>query len=294
MNNRQSYKVPIVISAILHGVIFILIFLHFSPPKVQTKSNMQVVKAVAVNESQLPSKPVTTNKAMPEPIDGNAIRKIEQIALKQPQTPKTTRAEPLKSPQEVKPIEEEQLIRLQEPKLAQTPPKEQLAKQQQAELQERKAQEAKQLQRELAKEAKQFARQAIEEPTTPSTPEDNQALDEQINAEKKQLSSAKSSVAETGEIDKFKQMIVQAISRKWLISENINPDIACQLLVHVGPGGVVLNVEIIKESGDDNLDRSARSAIMKASPLPVPENEELFDKFRSLRLTFRPQGIVSG
>jgi colicin import membrane protein len=119
-------------------------------------------------------------------------------------------------------------------------------------------------------------------------------VQEQVAAETQQLATAKDALDDQGQIDKFKELIVKAISNKWLIPKVADPNLTCKVLVTVGPGGAVMSVEVVKESGDPSLDQSAQAAIMKASPLPVPEDAELFDKFRSLRLTFRPQGIITG
>ncbi|QLH41403.1 MAG: cell envelope integrity protein TolA [Coxiellaceae bacterium] len=51
---------------------------------------------------------------------------------------------------------------------------------------------------------------------------------------------------------------------------------------------------MVRSSGNSALDNSAVSAVFKTSPLPVPTDAELFDKFRELRLTVRPENIVGG
>lgn len=94
-----------------------------------------------------------------------------------------------------------------------------------------------------------------------------------------------------GEIDKYKALIIAAISQHWIIPDNVAPNISCQLLVHVATGGIVTSVDLARSSGNQILDRSARTAVLKASPLPVPGNPALFNNFRLLKLTARPEGI---
>ena len=60
------------------------------------------------------------------------------------------------------------------------------------------------------------------------------------------------------------------------------------LSIDVGPGGVVLAVRLAQSSGNALWDRQALAAAQKASPLPVPKDPRLFDKFRHLRLTVAP------
>jgi colicin import membrane protein len=52
------------------------------------------------------------------------------------------------------------------------------------------------------------------------------------------------------------------------------------------PTGEVLSVKLRKSSGNPALDAAIERAILKASPLPLPEPRSLFD--RQLELVFRP------
>jgi colicin import membrane protein len=124
-----------------------------------------------------------------------------------------------------------------------------------------------------------------------------------------QSSSVKSSVrsaqvvskanhASTGvdnkEIDRYKSLIISAISHQWIVPENVKKGLECRLKVRVAPAGVVMDVKLLKASGDAALDRSAEAAIYKASPLPVPKEAALFNEFREFNLTVRPEGILAG
>jgi len=95
-----------------------------------------------------------------------------------------------------------------------------------------------------------------------------------------------------GEVDKYKALILQAISSQWIIPEGVDSKSVCRLLINVAPGGVVLNVQLVSSSGNLALDRSAQAAVLKASPLPVPEDVSLFDRVRTINLTVRPEGMV--
>jgi colicin import membrane protein len=48
----------------------------------------------------------------------------------------------------------------------------------------------------------------------------------------------------------------------------------------------VLSTKLVRSSGNPAYDAAVERAILKASPLPLPANRELFA--RELRLTFRP------
>ena len=96
-----------------------------------------------------------------------------------------------------------------------------------------------------------------------------------------------------GVVDKYKALILQAISRQWLVPGGIDKEISCQLLIRLAPGGVVLDVQLVKSSGSSALDRSARDAVFKASPLPVPAESDVFESFRQFVLKVKPENVFT-
>ncbi len=92
-----------------------------------------------------------------------------------------------------------------------------------------------------------------------------------------------------GEVDKYKALIISAISRQWILPENADSRSSSQFRIRLAPNGVVLEVSLTRSSGDPILDRSAQSAIYKASPLPVPSDPATFNLFRDISLTVRPE-----
>lgn len=95
-----------------------------------------------------------------------------------------------------------------------------------------------------------------------------------------------------GEVNKYKALIVQAISENWLVPPGVNQKLACELMIRVAKGGRVVDVAVLKSSGDQALDRSARAAVLKSSPLPVPTDEAEFKAFRQFALKVRPENLL--
>ncbi|MGB9087314.1 MAG: cell envelope integrity protein TolA [Candidatus Aquirickettsiella gammari] len=93
--------------------------------------------------------------------------------------------------------------------------------------------------------------------------------------------------------DKYRHLILQSIAQQWIIPPELNKHLETKLAVHLAPGGMVLEVLIVKSSGNPVLDRSAQTAVYKASPLPVPKNSGLFNNFRQINLTVRPEGVIT-
>lgn len=94
-----------------------------------------------------------------------------------------------------------------------------------------------------------------------------------------------------GEVDKYKALIVNAIGRNWILPENVDSSLSSQFRIRLAPDGMVLEVSLTRSSGDPLLDRSAQTAIYKASPLPVPKDAETFNLFRDISLTVRPEQV---
>lgn len=94
-----------------------------------------------------------------------------------------------------------------------------------------------------------------------------------------------------GEVDKYKALIVNAIGRNWILPEHADSGMSSQFRIRLAPDGMVLEVSLTRSSGDPLLDRSAQTAIYKASPLPVPSDAETFNLFRDISLTVRPEQV---
>jgi colicin import membrane protein len=107
------------------------------------------------------------------------------------------------------------------------------------------------------------------------------ALQEQLRAEQG-LARAKSALAE------FIPYIQDKVQRNWLRPPGSPQGLACLVKVRLIPGGEVASVNVIRSSGDPVFDRSVESAVLKASPLPLPADASLFSHFREINFNFDP------
>lgn len=62
IKDKQKFTLPIIVSILLHLCLFALLFVKFPHAKNQQAQNVDIIQAVAINESQL-SKPSPTNLA---------------------------------------------------------------------------------------------------------------------------------------------------------------------------------------------------------------------------------------
>jgi colicin import membrane protein len=118
------------------------------------------------------------------------------------------------------------------------------------------------------------------------------SLQKQMLEEQKRMMGARNQKVQ-GEVNKYKALILQAISQNWLVPPSVNKNLSAELMIRVAPGGTVLDVQVVKSSGDDGLDHSARTAVFKASPLPVPRDSDAFEPFRQFVLKVKPKDILN-
>jgi len=114
-------------------------------------------------------------------------------------------------------------------------------------------------------------------------------------AEKRRLAMqetmrAEIAAATSAEVGRYQDMIRSKIRRNIVgIPPNLPPDAKAEFKVTMLPGGMVLDVKLLKSSGNRAYDDAAERAIYKAQPLPLPGDIGLQKLFRDLRLTIKPQ-----
>jgi colicin import membrane protein len=279
MMKQKRYSNHFFISLLLHAVMLTVLVVSFEfsgkmPVLENSDKNSEIVNAVVINDSkiQMPKPSLLPPPKAPEaPV--KPIPEIKKSPAPTPPTPVKKEVAPLPAPPK-------KAIAIPDPrkKLMQ---KELIEKQLLADLQKQtdKQKKAKQkaLEAAFAKEMKEHAAKSLEQ---------------QFLKESNELASAQSQKMQ-GIVDKYKALILQAIGQNWLVPPNANKKLSSELLIRVAPGGMVLDVQLVKSSGDVSLDRSARAAVFKASPLPVPTNTDEFEPFRQFILKVKPENVAT-
>jgi colicin import membrane protein len=75
--------------------------------------------------------------------------------------------------------------------------------------------------------------------------------------------------------------------RNWAAPASASPGIECVIDVRQLRSGDVVSATVGRCNGDEAVRRSIEAAVLKASPLPQPEDPNLFN--RDLRITFQPE-----
>jgi colicin import membrane protein len=253
-------------SLLLHFLLFtgLIVSFDWKHPMPVVKNSEQIIDARIWEE---PKKPT---KIIQEPVKIAPPPKVEPV-----QTP------PKLPPKVIEPIVKKEAVIIPDPKIKKQ--KEDLIqKQLLADMQKQKVTEKKKQKQKAVEDALQKEMQALNE---------KKLLDAMLK-EQKQIAEA-TAAKMRGIVDKYKALILQAISQNWLIPGGVNKKLSAELIIRLAPGGVVLDVHVTKSSGDVALDRSATAAVYKASPLPVPTNSAEFEAFRQFVLKVKPESILA-
>ncbi len=150
--------------------------------------------------------------------------------------------------------------------------------------------ETKPEKKETAKRAAEDARKKAEAQKAAEQKLEAQRLaDEQAAQNKAELAKQEEQAAALSKlIDEYKARIQSKIRRNVVQPPNVNDEARAEFLVTLLPGGTVLTAELKKSSGNKAYDDAVERAILKSSPLPLPPDVQLFNRFRELDLTFKP------
>lgn len=208
---------------------------------------------------------------------------VQAVAVPEPPTrkPEETNQRAQEEEEARRKAEEADRRRQAEQKKQQQQKEEELA--QQRLVAERKQQEAQEKERqkrmqEEERKKEEARRQKLTE----------QSLQEQLAAEEKARLAAASAARAGTEIEKYRYLIEQRVSRSWNRPVGVAKGLKCEVHVRLTPGGEVLSANVVRSSGNAIFDRSVENAVYKAAPLPLPGDPALFDNFREIRFVFDP------
>ncbi len=132
-----------------------------------------------------------------------------------------------------------------------------------------------------AKRKAEAAAKAKAEAEAKARAEAEAALQAQLAAEQEQQ-RANYALAE------YIPYIQQKVVRNWIRPPGSQDGLVCVVKVRLIPGGEVVGATVVQSSGDPVFDRSVESAVLKASPLPLPSDPTLFNYFREINFKFNP------
>ncbi|MEX1221920.1 MAG: cell envelope integrity protein TolA [Idiomarina sp.] len=298
----SSIKVPLAISIGLHLFIGAIIFvsMEFTPdydrPAMQVDiSNMEddleneIVAAVTVDKAAVEQQAAQIREQQQQQRDAEqrrvaelerraaeAQRQAEQERQRQQQLAAQTAQEQREAEQEAQ--------RVRERREAEEAAAEQAAQRRARE--EAAAEKAAQERREEeARRQREAQEQREREEEQRRKAEREAQMQRELAEEMAQRQRARSQQMQT-EIQKYTALIQQTIQRNWNIDDSMRGK-SCELTISVAPSGFVKSVNT--GSGDDNVCRSARNAVLKANTLPVSEDPDIYAEMATIKLTVKPE-----
>jgi len=280
--------------AILVHIAFVAIIvfsLDWKSTPHQTQPQENVVQAVAIDETKV--------QAELEKLKAAEKRdQQEQEAKRKAQEKKAREAKKAREREEKrladlkKKREEEQLkLKEQQAKLKAEAKKAQALEQQkkaETERLEKLKKEQAALEKKRKEEEQRLAEQQRKQEEEKRRQEEQRVLQQQMAAEQQQLEAEHEKKVQSI-VDRYIEIIKQKVTRNWFKPAGAKEGLSCTVMVRLIPGGEVLDVRITTSSGDSVFDRSVETAVLKASPLPLPPDSSLFERFRILQFVFKPE-----
>lgn len=295
MFSRLALKFPWLLSLILHGLILLALIQTIDWKNriiTSTPSRQQTIKARVIDESKI--------RAEKERKRQQQLRKEREQARKQAE--KRRKALEKKRLAEKKQQEEQRRkAALKRKKLAEEKAKKEKFRRQKAEQARlKKARETAERQRKAQLEAAEKerlrkererqeaeARAKIEAEKEAQRREAEAELRRQMMSEEQGLNTAIEEQTQSI-INEYEVLLKKKIERYWVRPKNSPAGLSCELQVRLIPGGDVVEVKVTRSSGNSIFDRSAINAVKQASPLPIPDDITLFNRFKLITYDFSP------
>ncbi|WP_068859109.1 TonB family protein [Perlucidibaca aquatica] len=268
----------ILLSLLLHGVVLALFWVYAKPaslpepPKVMQAILMSAPAAMATEApmTSTPIEPVATTpvespapKPLPKPEPKPEPKKVP-LPTPKPTAKPTPKTEPKVEPKPTVPAKPKPIIE---------PVDEEL---------EAVEQETKRLAEAQATARKQREAEARQQALADALKAEADAIAADAAKERARLLSA--------QIGQFQLAINRKVKSNWRRPAAVSGKLMTELRITLLPGGEVASVVVVKSSGNDAFDESAKDAVNRANPLPVPSDAVLFrEQFKVLLLKFKPE-----
>ncbi|KAF3977189.1 MAG: cell envelope integrity protein TolA [Methylococcales symbiont of Iophon sp. n. MRB-2018] len=285
MNNYQKFGLSFILALTLHLAILAMFGIDFNNEPEVIKVNLlpELIRASVLDDEKVQEEAIRLKKneknkrlkkqKQQQELDNNLEiqqQLLQNIKKKRELEEKKAKALENKAKKLARKQKEQEL---KQQKAIEAAKKAKIKKQQEAEAKKNKERQIAEQKKKKELLAKQQAKAAQKQALL-----DKQVTDEKARAESDRQATISATVA-----------IQKKVINRWIKPVLSAKGMNCTVRVKLLPGGDVMNVTVIKSSGDDVFDRSAENAVRKASPLPVPKNRALFAKrFRLFTFRFRP------
>ena len=288
---KQPTLVPLTLSIALHAALLLLLIFHFDlladAPEIKPQPRIIQAKLISMHAN-----PVARVKPV----------KIQEENASAPEVPPPAQEKPQPKPEQKpppKPQEDQaKLLKLKQAEEAKKKAADEKAKAEAKKKEEQKKAEDAKKKAEAAKKAeaekKEKARKEKERQDALRKQREKAAREDlaKMLAENEEANATNTE----GElVQSYEGAIQEAIQRRWSRPPSARNGMHCVLLIQLIPTGEVVDVQIVKSSGDDAFDRSAMTAVKRASPFTelqaLKGNADFERNFRRFQLDFIPEDL---
>lgn len=303
---RREVAVPLLISLTLHALLVLALIFHFDlvaeMPEIKPTPRIIQAKLISMNANPVartkpvkkPEEPASEPESAPPPAPE---------PKPEPPKPEPPKPEPVKETPPPKPEPDQQkLLKLKQAEEAQKKAADEKAKAEAKKKEEQKKEEQKKTD-EAKKKAEADKKKSEADKKEKELKEKQDALNKQrAKAARDDLAKmlsedeeAQSTNTEGQLVQSYQGLIQESVQRRWSRPPSARNGMHCVLVIQLIPTGEVVDVQVMKGSGDDAFDRSAINAVKKASPfseLQALKGSADFEKnFRRFQLDFIPEDL---
>lgn len=275
--NTRNKTIAYVAAGLVHAIIIGALLVNFnSKPKAVDAAyaeKVDVVKATTVDESQIKQQQEKLQADERERVrtkeaERKRLEKLREQTKVEQEHIKDLKIQQQREQEKAAELERQRkVIALQKQKEEQQRAKEE--QQRAKELAERKRKEELERQRKLeAQRQRDEAERIAEEQRAIET---QRMLEESLAAEAAFKAEREAQQRTTTLIAKYTALIKQKVAAVRTIDPDFERWRVTEVNIKLSPFGAVTDVRIVKSSGSERYDRSVETAILNASPLPIPD-----------------------
>ncbi len=283
VNAFNGYPISVVFAVLLHGLVLGALFLF---QRASTEA-VDVIRPPTVRATLVGENPQARNAEAEQQRQAQKVQEQRAAQRREEERKQTAAREEERRVQEQQ--RQETARRSEQQRVAQLERQEQERKQTE---QQKQAQEQKQREDQQRKEQEQRRQQEV---AAQKAEQDRQSQEQAQQAQRD--AEAQQRAAMEGEaVMSYTALIHDLVQRQWSRPPSARNGMVVQLRIRMVPTGEVVDVEIVRSSGDFAFDRAAETAVRRVGVIRELQGMEgrLFDRnFRTFLLTFRPEDLLN-
>lgn len=281
MTRDENNVVPFLLAALVHLAIFAAMVVAVDFSRSHRPVTPLAIEATLVSEEAIPPPP----DPGPTPEEIRREQELERQRQQELERQRQLEAEQerIRAQQEA----ERKRLQLEAEERARREAAERERQRQEAEERRRREEAEKERARQEAEKRRQEEVERQRRENERKRAEAEAAMRERMLQEQLAAESERMAAMSSGEMDRYIYAIRRKIEQNWIAPASATPGLECVINVRQVPGGQVISATIERCNGDAAVVRSIEAAVLKASPLPEPDNPALFE--RNLRIIFKPE-----